>query len=123
MALSNATDLIFLDLSETKVYGDAVALSNATRLSCLDLSETKVYGDMVSFANLTELTTLKLSSTKVSGDFAVIFAMEKDPTPGPFGHQGHESSNKKLPKLLQKSLDFGFGADQNSHCGWILGKL
>ena len=27
--------------------------------------------------------------------------MEKDPTPGPFGHQGHESSNKKLPKLLQ----------------------
>ena len=51
------------------------------------------------------------------------FAMEKDPTPGPFGHQGHESSNKKLPKLLQKSLDFGLGADQNSHCGWILGKL
>ena len=72
MALSNATDLIFLDLSETKVYGDVVALSNATRLSYLDLSETKVYGDMVSFANLAELTTLKLSSTKVSGDLAVI---------------------------------------------------
>ena len=77
MALSNATDLRYLDLSETKVYGDLVALSNAKRLDYLGLSETKVYGDMASFANLTELTTLKLSSTKVSGDFSVILQWEE----------------------------------------------
>ena len=51
------------------------------------------------------------------------FAMEQDQILGPFGHQGHESSNGKLAELLQKSADFGVGMDQDSHCGWILGKL
>jgi len=77
VALSNATDLIYLDLSETKVYGDLVALSNAKGLGKLDLSKTKVYGDLVSLANLTKLENLQLSNTKVSGDFAVILQWKK----------------------------------------------
>ena len=51
------------------------------------------------------------------------FAMERDQTLGPFGHRGHESSNRKMAEVLRTSQDFGVGADQNSHCGWILGKL
>ena len=51
------------------------------------------------------------------------FAMGKDPTPGPFGLRGHESSDRKMAELLRTSQDFGLGMEQDSHCGWILGKL
>ena len=53
------------------------------------------------------------------------FGMAHDQILGPFGHRGHESStsNRILQEPIQTSQDFGLGADQDSHCGWILGKL
>ena len=71
-ALQNLRKLEKLYLMETKVSGNIAALENLMELKDLRLVETNVIGDIGALKNLTKLKELRLRKTKVSGNLAAL---------------------------------------------------